>query len=164
MPQKAFARLITVCAGLRGEGLKFKLNIIGEGPEEDIIKEKISELDMKDNVQLLGFKENPYPYIKEADLFVCASIHESYCLVVAESLVVGTPVVSTMCTGPIELLDNGRYGLLVENSENGLCAGIREMVNTPEKLSEYKNKTKDRREFFSIEESMKAWEEIFERC
>ena len=49
------------------------------------------------NVQLLGFKENPYPYIKEADLFVCASIHESYCLVVAESLVVGTPVVSTMC-------------------------------------------------------------------
>ena len=129
-----------------------------------IIKEKISELDMKDNVQLLGFKENPYPYIKEADLFVCASIHESYCLVVAESLVVGTPVVSTMCTGPIELLDNGRYGLLVENSENGLCAGIREMVNTPEKLSEYKNKTKDRREFFSIEESMKAWEEIFERC
>lgn len=69
-----------------------------------------------------------------------------------------------MCTGPIELLDNGRYGLLVENSENGLCAGIREMVNTPEKLSEYKNKTKDRREFFSIEESMKAWEEIFERC
>lgn len=164
MPQKAFARLITVCAGLRDEGLKFKLNIIGEGPEEDIIKEKISELDMKDNVQLLGFKENPYPYIKEADLFVCASIHESYCLVVAESLVVGTPVVSTMCTGPIELLDNGRYGLLVENSENGLCAGIREMVNTPEKLSEYKNKTKDRREFFSIEESMKAWEEIFERC
>ena len=164
MPQKAFARLITVCAGLRDEGLKFKLNIIGEGPEEDIIKEKISELDMKDNVQLLGFKENPYPYIKEVDLFVCASIHESYCLVVAESLVVGTPVVSTMCTGPIELLDNGRYGLLVENSENGLCAGIREMVNTPEKLSEYKNKTKDRREFFSIEESMKAWEEIFERC
>lgn len=164
MPQKAFARLITVCAGLRDEGLKFKLNIIGEGPEEDIIKEKISELDMKDNIRLLGFKENPYPYIKEADLFVCASIHESYCLVVAESLVVGTPVVSTMCTGPIELLDNGRYGLLVENSEAGLCDGIREMICNPEKLSDYKKKTRERREFFSIEESMKAWDDIWKKC
>ena len=108
MPQKAFPRLINVAKQLKDDGVDFNLYIIGEGPQETEIKEAILKGGMENNIKLLGFKENPYPYIKNADLFVCASAHESYCLVVAESLVLGTPIVSTKCVGPIELLDNGK--------------------------------------------------------
>lgn len=162
MPQKAFVRLINVCAKLRKEGLKFKLNIIGEGPEEEIIKETIIRNNMEDYVNLLGFKENPYPYIKNSDLFVCASIHESYCLVVAESLVIGTPVLSTECTGPVELLENGRYGMLVENNEKGLIDGIRILITDNIRLKHYKEITEDRKEFFSVRECINQWETIFD--
>ena len=162
MPQKAFVRLINVCTKLKEEGLNFKLNIMGEGPEEKNIKQTIAQNNMEDFVNLIGFQENPYPYIKKSDLFVCSSIHESYCLVVAESIVVGTPILSTECTGPVELLDNGKYGMLVENSEDGLLKGIKTLVRDDMKLKHYKEMTKKRKSFFSVSQCINQWEEIFD--
>lgn len=161
MPQKAFPRLINVAKQLKEDGVNFNLYIIGEGPQEVEIKEAILKSGMENSIKLLGFKENPYPYIKNADLFVCASIHESYCLVVAESLVLGTPIVSTKCVGPIELLDNGKYGLLVENSEEGLLEGLRKMIKNNEALVCYKDIMKKRKDFFGMGECIEAWESIF---
>lgn len=162
MPQKAFVRLIDVTKSLYEKGVKFNLNIIGEGPEESIIKNKIDEYGLKDKIKLLGFKENPYPYIKNADLLICSSIHESYCLVVAESLVVGTPVLSTACTGPLELLDNGKYGMIVENSNKGLQNGIETLVTDKNLLKKYKSTALERKDFFNVNTCIKQFEKIFE--
>lgn len=162
MPQKAYLRLIDVVKNLYDKGVSFNLNIIGEGPQKDIIIKKIEEYNIGDRVKLLGFKSNPYPYIKNADLVVCSSIHESYCLVVAESLVLGTPVLSTKCTGPIELLNDGKYGMLVENSHEGLESGIEKMIVDKELLKYYRRMALERKTFFDIDKCINEFERLFE--
>lgn len=162
MPQKAFDRLVKAVDRLIKEGIDFTLYIIGEGPEQDKVQELIDERGLGNNIKMLGFKENPYPYIKNSDLFICSSIHESYCLVVAESLVIGTPVISTMCTGPIELLDEGKYGKLVENSENGIYDGLKELIANPNILEHYKKQTFLRKEFFDVNTCVKEWEKLLD--
>ena len=162
MPQKAYLRLIDVVKKLYDKGVNFNLRIIGEGPQENEINESIKQYGIDDRVKLLCFKTNPYPYIKNADLVVCSSIHESYCLVVAESLVLGTPVLSTKCTGPIELLGDGKYGMLVENSDDGLESGIEKMVTDNETLEHYREMAIERKPFFDIDTCIDEFEKIFE--
>ena len=65
---------------------------------------------------------------------VCASYFEGYNLTVAEALIVGTSVLSTRCAGPCEILDDGKYGLLVENSEAGLYNGIKAFLDSSRSL------------------------------
>ena len=162
MPQKAFDRLVDVAGKIIKEGIDFNLYIIGEGPEQEKVQKLIDKNGLENHIRLLGFKENPYPYIKAADLIICSSIHESYCLVVAESLVIGTPVISTMCTGPIELLDEGRYGMLVENSEKGIYEGLKELITHPEKLQHYQKQAVLRRDFFDVHTCVKEWEKLLD--
>lgn len=162
MPQKAFVRLIEVAHRLKEKTDKFRLFIIGDGPEREYVEKKIVEYNLEENVVLLGYKENPYPFIEQADLFVCASVHESYCLVVAESIILNTPVVSTRCTGPVELLENGKYGMLVSNDESGLYNGLLEMIENDNLRNKYKKKTIERKSFFEMEKCIKEWENIIE--
>ena len=115
---------------------------------------------------MTGSQNNPYPYIKNADLLVCASYFEGYNLTVAEALILGVPVLSTDCTGPNEILDRGRYGMIVENSKEGLYRGLKELMDNPEKLDYYKRKAKERLGFFDEEKTIKQITDLFEgkRC
>jgi len=90
-----------------------KLLILGEGPLQDTLSQYAEQLHINDHVHFIGFQNNPYIYMKKADLFVLTSIHEGFSHVVAEALATGVPVVSTDCkSGPREVLDNGKYGQL----------------------------------------------------
>lgn len=159
MPQKAFVRLIQAFKKINNR--ECKLFIIGEGPEENKIIKKIKECGLEDRVSLLGYKENPYPYIKKADIFVCGSIHESYCLVVAESIVLERPIISTECAGPIELLDRGEYGMVVKNDENSLIEGLNLMIKDEVRRKKYTEACKKRKKMFSVLQSIKEWEKIW---
>lgn len=162
MPQKAFLRLIEVCRKLKQEGLKFRMVLLGEGPEKEKVESLVKEYRLAEEVVLAGYKDNPYPYIKNADLLLCASIHESYCLSVAESIVLGTPVISTECVGPNELLDYGKYGMLVDNSEDGLYEGLKLLIENTDLLEPYMAKMAERKKFFSLKECVDKWEEILD--
>ena len=82
-----------------------KLVLLGAGDDEKKIHFLIKELDLENRVLLPGFSKNPYAWIKHADLFVLSSDFEGFGRVLAESLAVGTPVVSTHCPyGPDEIL------------------------------------------------------------
>ena len=159
MPQKAFLRLIDVFRKVGNEHCK--LFIFGEGPEYDAIAKKIKDYELENRIILLGYKENPYPYIKKSDIFICSSIHESYCLVVAESIVLEKPIISTECAGPIELLDNGKYGLLVKNNEDALVEGLKYMIEHKEQREKYSLLCKERKSIFSVSQSIKEWEKIW---
>ena len=73
--QKGFDRLIEACRLLRDEGYSFELWILGEGSEREKLEELIQKYSLNDRVSLLGFIENPYPCIKEADILVLSLIH-----------------------------------------------------------------------------------------
>lgn len=81
------------------------LLLLGKGKYQRDIEQLVAELKLEDKVVFLGFQENPFPYIKHAKFKILTSDWEGFALVIAESLVLGTPVISTDCqSGPSELL------------------------------------------------------------
>ena len=120
--EKNYGMLVSVIASLSPK-YDMELWIIGDGEKRGSLTEMI-EANGLDNVHLLGFKENPYPYVKKADLYVCSSSFEGYSTSVLESVILGIPVLTTDCAGMSELLKDGRYGMIVENSQEALLNGI----------------------------------------
>lgn len=145
---KGQVRLVSVVSRLHNEGYDLSLTLVGGGADRQKIKDEIKRNSSENYICMTGNRENPYPYIKEADLLVCASYFEGYNLTVAEALILGTPVLSTDCAGPNEILNNGKYGIIVENSEAGLYQGIKTLLDNPEKIQYYKKKAHERMDFF----------------
>lgn len=100
-----------------------RLYIIGSGPLESHLNNLINELELQDSVYLLGQKENPYPYLAQCDLFVLPSNHEGQPMVLLEALTLGKPILATDIVGNRGVLQD-KYGVLVENSIEGLVNGL----------------------------------------
>ena len=110
--QKDFQSLIKAFSFL-DKNKRAKLLILGEGELRSELEAIVRELGLNESVMLAGFIHNPLPYLRAARLFVLSSKWEGFGLVVAEALACGTPVVSTNCpSGPAEILENGKYGIL----------------------------------------------------
>ena len=137
VPQKGFDRLLKVIKLLHDNGYSIHLLILGEGDERETLEKYVVSHNMQLYTSLPGFSENPYQEMSESDLFVCSSRAEGFSLVIAEAMALGLPVISTYCSGPNELLQEGKYGLLVENSEDGLYAGLVNAVNNMEIMRDY---------------------------
>lgn len=163
MKTKGFNRLLNVHRRLLDEGLKHHIYILGIGEEQAALERQMKELGIEDSVTLLGFQKNPYQYVSRCDLYVCSSRREGFSTAVTESLIVGTPVVSTNCSGAKELLgEHDEYGLVVENSEEGIYQGMKRMLSDPALLAHYKEKAKMRGSFFSRTETVRAVEEMLD--
>ena len=92
---KNFDNVPEICARLIRSGLDVYWYIIGFGPDEQLIRDRIAQEHMEDRVILLGKKENPYPYIKACDLYVQPSRYEGKAVTVREAQMLGKPVVIT---------------------------------------------------------------------
>lgn len=111
--QKAFDLLIHTFAQVRNNR-PARLLILGEGEERPVLESLISRLGLEQDVRLMGFVQNPYPYLAQADLFVLPSRWEGLPTVLVEALYVGVPIVATDCPGGSrEILKDGQYGKLV---------------------------------------------------
>ncbi|MBR4960860.1 MAG: glycosyltransferase [Clostridia bacterium] len=160
---KGFDRLLNVHKRLKDEGYPHTVYILGIGEDEKALRQKIREYGVEDSFILLGFRDNPYQYVSRCDLYVCSSRREGFSTAVTESLIVGTPVVSTDCSGAKELLgEQNEYGLVVENSEEGIYQGMKQMLADPEILQKYRELAKQRGKAFSKENTVKAVEEMFD--
>ena len=146
--QKGYESLLEVCNRLNKDKFNYELWILGEGWARPKLEELVDKYKLN-NVKLLGFKENPYKYINQGDLFVCSSKNEGFSLVIAEAMILGLPVISTNCSGPNELLNFGEYGFMVENTEDALYEGLREILKDENKLKYYIEKSKERVNFFN---------------
>ena len=111
--QKDYTTLIKAFAQARQQ-VKCRLLILGEGKEREKLIQLIKDLNLEKDIDLPGFVENPYPYIKKSDLFVLSSLWEGLPTVLIEALATGTPVIATNCPyGPDEILEDGLLGRLV---------------------------------------------------
>ena len=135
VPQKGYDRLLRVHQRLIQEGLRHSLVIIGDGEQREALFGFVQQNGLSDTVTFLGYRSNPYQYISKADLFVCSSYAEGFSTVVSESVLCGTPVVSTEVAGAKEPADRPRCSVVVENSEEGLYGALRTLLAEPEKLT-----------------------------
>lgn len=146
-PQKSYDRLLRIVKKLKDDGLQFRLHILGTGPMESELQRYVSSNNLQNIVTFVGFQKNPYPFIKNADLFVCSSLKEGYSTVVTESVILETPVITTACSGMDEILDHGNAGIITTNDENALYLGLKDLILHPEKLISLKEKVKERSAF-----------------
>jgi glycosyltransferase involved in cell wall biosynthesis len=105
-------------------GLKHKLVIVGDGSDKAKVEEKIRRMGMQEKVLLTGFLKNPYPWMKEADLFVLSSISEGLGMVLLEAIVCGTKVVSTDCDGVRDVMKGDLAGNLAKQEAKDLADKI----------------------------------------
>lgn len=140
--QKKISRIIDATEKLNKQGYKFKVILVGKGTAtkqyEQVIKEK-----GLDNIKMLGAKKNPYPYFKISDAFLLSSQFEGYPVVFVESQILGLPIITTDVSDSKKDIQ-GKYGLVVENSEKGVYKGMKEFLDKgiktlkfdPEKFNE----------------------------
>lgn len=160
--QKGFDILIDAMKPIIDKNKKVMVYIIGEGEDHENLSNQIKKLKLDKNIFLLGHVENPYPILRQADVYLCSSRHESFSLTVAESIILEVPVISTKCTGPIELLENGKYGMLIGHKSLDIKKAVESIVDDHNKLEHYKNISIERKEFFDVKSSIKKWEEILD--
>ncbi|MGZ0017183.1 glycosyltransferase [Yeosuana sp. AK3] len=159
--QKGYDRLLKVALRLKEESFNFELWILGEGTQHSDLKTYIEENQLEDIVTLLGFQSNPYKYIAVSDIFVCSSRSEGFSTVVTEALILGKPIVATHCSGMKELLGDSQYGLLVENNEEALYQGVKNILSNQELLKHYQSTSETRSEHFDIKITMQEIEKLW---
>lgn len=150
-PQKGFDRLLDALNALTQKGVSgFYVTILGDGNDRQMLEQRIREYGLENVVSMPGYVENPYAIIKQADLFALPSRDESFSLAVAEAMVLGVPVMSTRCTGPVELLKDGEAGYLVENNTDGILVGLKRILTETGCYQELCAKARENTDHFNI--------------
>ena len=153
-----------------------ELIILGKGELEEELRKEIKRLHLEKNVKLLGYKGNPYIYMRQASCFVLSSFFEGMPNVVLEAMYTGVPIISTDCiSGVREILapktdinyrnknmTKEEYGILVpimkeENAVNYLVEAIIEMLQDKKLNDYYRKQSRKRIKNFLKDKKMKEW-------
>lgn len=151
--QKGFDRLLPVCKKLNDEGFKYTVWILGEGSDREKLESYIQKNGLY-NVKLLGNQKNPFVYMKQADWILCTSRFEGFNTALQEASYCGVPIISTETAGTIELLGNSRYGIVLENSDQAIEDGMREVLSNKEIRDKYHLAALERKDFVSLDGRM----------
>lgn len=107
----------------------FMVYILGDGEDKASLQKYIEENDLKGNARILGFVENPYPYIKNSIATVLTSLSEGFSLALVESVMLNTPIISTDVGVAKELIKNYHCGDLIGYDENELADALLRYLN-----------------------------------
>ena len=138
---KHFENAVYAAQVLKERGFRFRWHLAGDGPERDDLRQAAERAGVGDCFILEGNQPNPYPYMKNADLFVHPSYVESFGIVVAEAMALGVPCVVTKSLGPCEFIEDGVNGLLTEQSAEDLTEKVLEILCNSELYEKIKANT-----------------------
>ena len=161
-PQKGFDRLLKVHKRLLDEGFNHKILIIGDGYDFSTIKKLQEESGVSETATLFGFSDNPYPFIKNADFYILSSRYEGFPTVLFEAIILKKKIIATDVSGVHEMLDEGKLGLIVDNSEDGIYEGMKKAIRHPESFDEYEHHLKEYKIPFNLENSVKSMIKIID--
>ena len=161
-PQKGFDRLLKVHQRLLHEGFPHLVKIVGDGYDFENIKNLISELQITETVEMTGFTDNPYPAVKNADFYILSSRYEGFPTVLFEAVTLKKNIIATEVSGVREILENGKLGLIVENSEEGIYEGMKKALTHPESFDVYGETLKTYSMPFTLENSVNSIVQIID--
>ncbi|REC80229.1 glycosyltransferase [Chryseobacterium elymi] len=161
-PQKGYDRLLEVHKKLIDEGLTHQIIIIGDGFDFENIQTKLNQLGLQETVKMLGFRSNPYPYLKRADFYVMSSRHEGFPTIIAEALILNKPIVSTDVSGIKDLLQEGKLGVITPNSEDGIYDGMKKLLTSKELATHYEKEIATTDLPFVLQKSVAQLQEIID--
>lgn len=160
--EKNMEVLIKAFAMLRKD-LKAKLWIIGDGPERPYLESLAASLNVVNDVDFLGFQDNPYKFIKRSDVFVHTSLFEGFGNIILEAMACGVPVIATDCPfGPREIISNMNNGILVPVSdEMALMEAIKTVLEDEDMRRSFVEEAYKRILDFPTERMVSQYEDIF---
>jgi glycosyltransferase involved in cell wall biosynthesis len=156
-PVKNYHFLIDCVYFLKKMNTKFKLFILGTGFLEDELKSKVNELNLVDYVVFLGFSDNPYNIIKSCDAFVMTSKSEALPTAMIEAMILGKPIITRNVTGCREVVNNGEYGLMSENSPEAFAYLMNKFITDEFIFDHFKSKALERSIEFSDEKFLDSF-------
>ncbi len=127
--QKGFELAIEACKNLIDSGYKIKWHVIGEGEERTKLEKLIKANRLEENFILLGLKENPYPYIKNADIYVHPSRFEGKSIAIDEAKILNKPIVVTNFTTVKDQIKDQETGLIVDMTSSSIAEGIKRLLD-----------------------------------
>jgi glycosyltransferase involved in cell wall biosynthesis len=160
---KDYYTLLQAVQILKKRGIQEKLYIVGDGSDREKIEGWIQEMDLTDQVKLLGLQKNPYVWMKNAQFLVHSSKSEGLPTVLIEAMILGKYVISSDCpTGPKEILENGRIGTLVKVGDAvGFANAIEYQIKNPAS-AEMLGKIEKSIQRFEASNVMKEYEKIID--
>ncbi|MDR3587304.1 MAG: glycosyltransferase [Desulfosporosinus sp.] len=133
-PEKGILRAVDVINRLAKEGRLVRWHIVGDGVQRKEIENSIDQCKASEHIILYGNQENPYRYLKNADLLFLPSFHEAAPMVFDEAKCLGIPIMTTHTTSAKEMVAEGKEGFVSENSENGIYKTLKSILDNPRGL------------------------------
>lgn len=130
--QKGFEMAVEACAILKKKGYKINWIIVGEGEERFKLESLIKELKVEKEFKLLGIRENPYPYVKQSDIYVQSSRFEGKSIAIDEAKILSKPIVLTNFSTATDQIISGFNGLICDMNSESLANEIEKLINNDE--------------------------------
>ena len=144
MAQKSFATSIKVCYLLKKRGENIRWYVLGEGDQRGKLESLIKKLGLEDDFVLVGAVDNPYPFMKEADIYVHCSRFEGKSIAVQEAQILGKPIIVSDCSGNREQVIPGEDGLICEFDPKHIAKAIYELIHDGEKRKKIAEKAQNK--------------------
>ncbi|MEN8076858.1 glycosyltransferase [Clostridioides difficile] len=121
-----------IVTNISNKGFNIRWYVIGDGEEKEGLAKMIAENNLEDRLILLGSKDNPYPFLKDCDIYIQPSRHEGYCITLGEAKRFNKPIITTNFVGALEQIDNKETGLIVNFNKQEIIDKIIEIIKDKE--------------------------------
>ena len=126
--QKGLEIAIESCRKILDLGYNIRWYVIGEGEEREKLTRLIKEYNLEHHFFLLGLKANPYPYIKQADIYAQTSRFEGKSIALDEAMILGKPILVTNFSTAKDQIQHGKTGVIVDMNAEDVARGIENLI------------------------------------
>ncbi|WP_025739384.1 glycosyltransferase [Aquimarina pacifica] len=126
--QKGYDMAIKACSILKKKGIDFRWYAIGEGPLKIELEKLVKEFDVESNFIFLGTFSNPYPFVKQCDIYCQPSKFEGFGLAIAEARILAKPIVVTNFEIVYNQIKHTHNGFITEMNANAIADGLEEVI------------------------------------
>jgi glycosyltransferase involved in cell wall biosynthesis len=158
--RKGYHKLIEVHAKLIKDGFIHKIIIIGDGEEKENLENLAKMFGVQDSFVLLGSLLNPYPYVKNADFFVMPSESEGWPLIIADTLILRKPILSTAVGGIPEMIRHLENGYLINYDTDEMYDAMKEFLTNNDVIEKIKKGLENSEKQFDNQKIFDAVENI----
>ncbi|WP_313598011.1 glycosyltransferase [Epilithonimonas vandammei] len=158
--RKGYHKLIEVHNKLIKDGFAHKIIIIGDGEEKDNLENLTKMYGVQNSFVLLGSLLNPYPYVKNADFFVMPSESEGWPLIIADTLILQKPILSTAVGGIPEMIRHLENGYLINYDTDEMYNAMKEFLSNTNIIEKIKKGLENSEKQFDNQKIFDAVENI----
>lgn len=158
--RKGFHKLMDAHAQLIREGFDHHIVIVGDGDEKENLKKQAAELGVTESFEFLGSLMNPYPYVKNADFFILPSESEGWPLIIADTLILKKPIISTNVGGIPEMIEHLKTGYLIDYETEQMYEAMKKFLTDKATVSTLQENLKNIEKQFDNQKIFDAVEQI----